>query len=85
MQDGLIKRYAKFDSPLEEDLISVNIILEIDMGNDRPVLENIRMNFNKNSKYLHLKFINFNQIKKIKIIFQNSKKCRKISLKITFN
>ena len=49
MQDGLIKRYAKFDSTIQEDLISVNIILEIDMGNDRPVLENIRMNFNKNS------------------------------------
>ena len=49
MQDGLIKRYVKLESPLQEDLISVNIILEIDMGNDRPVLENIRMNFNKNS------------------------------------
>ena len=49
MQDGLIKRYAKLDSPLQEDLISVNIILEIDMGNDKPILENIKMNFNKNS------------------------------------
>ena len=49
MQDGLIKRYAKFDSPLEEDLISVNIFLEIDTGNDNPILENIKMNFNKNS------------------------------------
>ena len=49
MQDGLIKRYVKLESPLQEDLISVNIILEIDMGDDRPVLENIRMNFNKNS------------------------------------
>ena len=49
MQDGLIKRYAKFDNPLEEDLISVNIFLEIDTGNDNPILENIKMNFNKNS------------------------------------
>ena len=49
MQDGLIKRYAKFDNPLEEDLISVNIFLEIDTGNDNPILEKIKMNFNKNS------------------------------------
>ena len=49
MQDGLIKRYAKFDSTLQEDLISVNIFLEIDTGNDNPILENIKMNFNKNS------------------------------------
>ena len=49
MQDGLIKRYVKLDSPLQEDQISVNIILEIDIGNDKPILENLRMNFNKNS------------------------------------
>ena len=49
MQDGLIKRYAKLDSPLQEDLISVNIFLEIDTGNDNPILEKIKMNFNKNS------------------------------------
>ena len=49
MQDGLIKKYVKLDSPLQEDQISVNIILEIDIGNDKPILENIRMNFNKHS------------------------------------
>ena len=49
MQDSLIKKYVKLDSPLQEDLISVNIILEIDIGNDKPILENIKMNFNKNS------------------------------------
>ena len=49
MQDGLIKRYVKLESPLQEDLISVNIILEIDMGNEKPILERIKMNFNKNS------------------------------------
>ena len=49
MQDGLIKRYSKFDNPLQEDLILVNIFLEIDTGNDNPILENIKMNFNKNS------------------------------------
>jgi len=49
MQDGLIKQYINFDSPHQDDLISVNIILEIDTGNDKPILENIKMNFNKNS------------------------------------
>ena len=48
MQDDLIKNYVELDSHLQEDIISVNIILEIDIGNDKPVLENIRMIFNKN-------------------------------------
>ena len=48
MQDDLIKDYVELDSHLQEDIISVNIILEIDIGNDKPVLENIRMIFNKN-------------------------------------
>ena len=48
MQDELIKNYVELDSHLQEDIISVNIILEIDIGNDKPVLENIRMIFNKN-------------------------------------
>ena len=49
MQDGLIKTYVKLDSPPQDDLILVNIILEIDMGNEKPILERIKMNFNKNS------------------------------------
>ena len=49
MQDELIKNYVELDSHLQEDIISVNIILEIDIGNDKPVLENIRMIFNKNA------------------------------------
>ena len=48
MQDELNKNYVELDSQFQEDIISVNIILEIDIGNDKPVLENIRMIFNKN-------------------------------------
>ena len=48
MQENLIKNYVQLDSPQKEDLISVNIILEIDMGFDKTVLESIKMKFNKN-------------------------------------
>ena len=48
MQENLIKNYINLDSSLKEDLISVNIILEIKMGEDKTVLESIKMNFNKN-------------------------------------
>ena len=48
MQDNLIKNYAKLESPIKDELISVNIILEIDMGFDKTVLESIKMKFNKN-------------------------------------
>ena len=36
------------DTPILEDLIELNIILEIKMSDDKIVLESIRMNFNKN-------------------------------------
>ena len=49
MQDDPVENYVELDSHLQEDIISVNIILEIDIGNDKPVLENIRMIFNKNA------------------------------------
>ena len=48
MQDNLIKNYTKLESPVKDELISVNIILEIQIGVDKTILENIRMNFNKN-------------------------------------
>ena len=48
MQENLIKNYVKLDSPSKEELISVNIILEIQMSEDKTVLESIKMNFNKN-------------------------------------
>ncbi len=48
MQENLIKNYINLDSSLKEDLISVNIIVEIKMGEDKTVLESIKMNFNKN-------------------------------------
>ena len=48
MQDKLIKNYSKFDSSPIEDLIPVNIILEIQMGMDKTILESIKMSFNKN-------------------------------------
>ena len=48
MQENLIKNYVKLDSPFKEESISVNIILEISMGEDKTVLESIKMNFNKN-------------------------------------
>ena len=48
MQDKLIKNYERFDSSPNEDLIPVNIILEIQMGMDKTILESIKMSFNKN-------------------------------------
>ena len=48
MQDQLIKYNSISDSSFKEELISVNIILEINMGMDKTVLECIKMNFNKN-------------------------------------
>ena len=48
MQENLIKNYVQLDSSKKEDLISVNIILEIQMGMDKTVLESIKMNFHKN-------------------------------------
>ena len=48
MQENLIKNYVKLESPAKEDLIAVNIILEIQMGPDKTILESIKMNFNKN-------------------------------------
>ncbi len=48
MQENLIKNYVQLDSSMKEDSISVNIILEIQMGMDKTVLESIKMNFNKN-------------------------------------
>ena len=48
MQDQLIKNYSKLDTPNKEDLIGVIIILEIKIGEDKTVLETIKMNFNKN-------------------------------------
>ena len=48
MQENLIKNYVELESPLTEEYTSVNIILEIQMGEDKTVLESIKMNFNKN-------------------------------------
>ena len=48
MQENLIKNYIQLDSTSKEDLISVNIILELKIGEDKTVLESIKMNFNKN-------------------------------------
>ena len=48
MQDNLIKNYSKLDYFPKEDLISVNIILEIQIGEDKTISESIKMNFNKN-------------------------------------
>ena len=48
MKDQLIKNYSKLDMPIKEDLIGVNIVLEIKMGEDKTILESIKMNFNKN-------------------------------------
>ena len=49
MQENLIKNSIQLDNPLREDLISVNIIFEIQMGMDKTILESIKMNFNKNT------------------------------------
>ena len=48
MQESLIKNSVDLDVSPKEDLISVNIILEIQMGTDKSILESIKMNFNKN-------------------------------------
>ena len=48
MQENLIKNTIFLDEFPKEDLISVNIILEIKMGEDKTVLESLTMNFNKN-------------------------------------
>ena len=48
MQDSLIKNYTNLENSPKENLISVNIILEIQMGEDKTILESIKMNFNKN-------------------------------------
>ena len=48
MQENLIKNTIFLDDSPKEDLISVNIILEIKMGEDKTVLESLTMNFNKN-------------------------------------
>ena len=49
MQENLIKNSVQLDNPQREDLISVNIILEIQMGLDKTILESIKMNFHKNT------------------------------------
>ena len=48
MQENLIKNYVKLDSPLKDELISVNIILEVKIGEEKTIIESIKMNFNKN-------------------------------------
>ena len=48
MQENLIKNTIFLDEFPKEDLISVNIILEIKMSEDKTVLESLKMNFNKN-------------------------------------
>ena len=48
MQENLIKNYIKLESTQKEELISVNIVLEIQMGTDKTIIESITMNFNKN-------------------------------------
>ena len=48
MQDSLIKNYTNLENSPKENLINVNIILEIQMGEDKTILESIKMNFNKN-------------------------------------
>ena len=49
MQENLIKNSVQLDNPQIQDLISVNIILEIQMGLDKTILESIKMNFHKNT------------------------------------
>ena len=49
MQENLIKNSVQLDNPERQDLISVNIILEIQMGLDKTILESIKMNFHKNT------------------------------------
>ena len=49
MQENLIKNSVQLDNPERQDLISVNIILEIQIGLDKTILESIKMNFHKNT------------------------------------
>ena len=49
MQENLIKNSVQLDNPERQDLISVNIILELQMGLDKTILESIKMNFHKNT------------------------------------
>ena len=63
MQENLIKNYVQLESTSKEDLIAVNIILELKIGEDKTVLESIVMNFNKNmcvSDMLKEIIVNFN-------------------------
>ena len=48
MEQNLIKNYADIESNSPEDLISVNIIIEIQMGEGKEILESIKINFNEN-------------------------------------
>ena len=48
MQDNLIKNSVDIDDSPKEDLISCNIILEVQISPDRTVVESLRMNFSKN-------------------------------------
>lgn len=47
MQENLIKNYVQIDSSTKEDLISVNIILELNMDIDKTILESIKIKFDK--------------------------------------
>ena len=49
MQENLIKNSIELDNSQRQDLITVNIILEIQMGFDKTFLESIKMGFNKNT------------------------------------
>ena len=48
MEVNLIENSNNFNEPPKEDLIPVNIILEIKMGDQKPIIENLRMNFHEN-------------------------------------
>ena len=50
MQQNLIKNSVDIDldTPILEDLIELNIILEIKMPMDKTILESITMSFSKN-------------------------------------
>ena len=47
MQENLIKNYVQIESSTKEDLISVNIILELNMDIDKTILVSIKMKFDK--------------------------------------
>ena len=49
MQENLIKNSIELDNSQKPELIMVNIILEIQMGFDKTILESIKMGFNKNT------------------------------------